>query len=357
MKKGISMAASEATVRVESNGHSFSLPTLAFQGSPSTLCKGCGHNSITSYVIEACKAVGVNPYNTVKLSGIGCSSKTPAYFLQYSHGFNALHGRMPSVATGALVANNKLLAIGISGDGDTANIGMGQFKHVCRRNLAIVYVIEDNGCYGLTKGQFSATADRHARLRRETGEENNVAPFDLCLEAIVGGATFVARSFAGDKKQLVPLMKAALRHKGTAVLDVISPCVTFNDFASSTKSWEWAREHEEPLHEVGFVPRLPEIEVEQKAGEATRVRLHDGSWITLRALSHGDHDVRDKVSAMKLIQDSDERNEFITGLLYVAPDRADFVSAQNMVETPLVQLPQEALRPGREVLASIMETV
>lgn len=351
------MAVSEATISVQSNGRTFTLPTLAFQGSPSTLCKGCGHNSITSYIIDACKSVGVDPYTTVKFSGIGCSSKTPAYFLQYSHGFNALHGRMPSVATGALVANKDLLAIGVSGDGDTANIGMGQFKHVCRRNLPLVYIIEDNGCYGLTKGQFSATADRHARLRRETGEENNIAPFDLCLEAIAAGATFVARSFAGDKKQLVPLVKAALKHKGLAVLDVISPCVTFNDFASSTKSWEWARDHEEPLQEVGFVPRLPEIEVEQKAGESTRVRLHDGSWITLRALSHTEHNVRDKGSAIKLILDSDERNEFITGLLYVAPERTDFVTAQNMVETPLVKLGQDVLRPGPEVLASIMETV
>src|SRR6516225_490823 len=242
----------EATISVQSNGHTLMLPTLAFQGLPSTLCKGCGHNSITSYLIEACKSIGVNPYNTIKLSGIGCSSKTPAYLLQASHGFNALHGRMPSVATGALVANAKLICIGISGDGDTANIGMGQFKHICRRNLQIVYVIEDNGCYGLTKGQFSATADRHAHLRRETGEENTVPPFDLCVEAIAAGATFVARSFAGDKKQVVPLLKGALRHRGTAVLDIVSPCVTFNDFSSSTKSWEWAKAHEEPLQEVGF---------------------------------------------------------------------------------------------------------
>src|SRR4051794_23341104 len=208
------MASSDAMVLVESNGHSFSLPTLAYQGSPSTLCKGCGHNSITSALIDACKAVGVNPYTTIKLSGIGCSSKTPAYFLNYSHGFNALHGRMPSVATGALVANRELLGLGISGDGDTANIGIGQFKHACRRNLSLVYVIENNGCYGLTKGQFSATADMHARLRRETGEENPTSPFDLCLEAIAAGATFIARSFAGDKKQLVPLLKAALNHHG-----------------------------------------------------------------------------------------------------------------------------------------------
>ena len=318
--------ASDTMIQIQSNGHTFALPTVAFQGLPSTLCKGCGHNSITSYLIEACKSTGVNPYATVKLSGIGCSSKTPAYFLQYSHGFNALHGRMPSVATGAMVANSKLVCIGVSGDGDTANIGMGQFKHVCRRNLQIVYIIENNGCYGLTKGQFSATADLNQHLRRPTGETNDLPPFDLCAEAIVGGATFVARSFAGDKKQMVPMLKAALMHKGTAVLDIISPCVTFNDFDGSTKSWDWAKEHEEPLHELGFVPRLPEIEVEQKAGQATRVQLHDGSWITLKALHHEEHDVTDKVSAMRLLEESQLKGEFLTGLIYVNSKRRDFVT-------------------------------
>lgn len=349
--------ASEATVLIQSNGHSFSLPTLAFQGLPSTLCKGCGHNSITSYLIEACKAVGVNPYTTVKFSGIGCSSKTPAYFLQYSHGFNALHGRMPSVATGAALANSKLRSIGISGDGDTANIGIGQFKHVCRRNLPLVYIVEDNGCYGLTKGQFSATADLNAHLRRETGEQNNIPPFDLCLEAITAGATFVARSFAGDKKQLVPLLKAALNHRGLAFLDIISPCVTFNDFASSTKGWEWARDNEAPLQEVGFVPRLPEIEVEQKEGESTRVQLHDGSWIVLRALRHDEHKVTDRNSAVRLLLDGNEKGEFLTGLVYLAPEKKDFVTMQEMTDTPLVHLPDDVLRPSREKLAEIMATV
>src|SRR3954447_18443464 len=249
------MARDDATILVESPGRTASLPTLAFQGLPSTLCKGCGHNSITSALIDACKAVGLDPYYTIKMSGIGCSSKTPAYFLQYSHGFNTLHGRMPSVAAGALLANRLLTCIGVSGDGDTANIGFGQFKHACRRNLPIAYVIEDNGCYGLTKGQFSATSDLHAHLRREAGEENATPPFDLCLEAIAAGATYVARSFAGDRKQLLPLLKGALRHGGTAVLDIISPCVTFNDFSSSTKSWDWAKSHEEPIQEIGFVPR------------------------------------------------------------------------------------------------------
>jgi 2-oxoglutarate ferredoxin oxidoreductase subunit beta len=349
--------ASEATVLVDDGVRSFSLPTVAFQGLPSTLCKGCGHNSITSHLIEACKAVGVNPYSTVKFSGIGCSSKTPAYFLQASHGFNALHGRMPSVATGAVLANKQLLAIGISGDGDSANIGIGQFKHVCRRNVPLVYIIEDNGCYGLTKGQFSATSDLNAHLRRETGEENTVPPFDLCVEAIVGGASFVARSFAGDKKQLVPLLKAALKHRGTSVLVVISPCVTFNDFSTSTKSWDWARDHERPLQELGFVPRLPEIEIEQKEGETTRVRLHDGSHIILRALRHGEHKVTDRVSAVRLLSESNDRNEFLTGLIYLDPQRPEFVEMQDMVDTPLAQLPDEALRPSRETLASILTTI
>jgi 2-oxoglutarate/2-oxoacid ferredoxin oxidoreductase subunit beta len=234
---------------------------------------------------------------------------------------------------------------------------MGQFKHACRRNLALLYVIENNGCYGLTKGQFSATADLHAHLRREAGEENTTPPFDLCMEAVAAGASFVARSFAGDKKQLVPLLKAALRHKGLAVLDVISPCVTFNDFSSSTKGWEWSREHEEPLHEVGFVRRLPEIEVEQEPGRSTRVQLHDGSWIVLRALSHAEHKVTDRVSAMRLLGESQARDEFLTGLIYLSPERPNFTDMQNMTETPLSQLPDSALRPSRETLDAIMATI
>lgn len=349
------MSQTEASIQVRSNCHILNLPPIAFQGSPSTLCKGCGHNSITSRLIEAARSVNLNPYMTVKLSGIGCSSKTPAYFLNYSHGFNALHGRMPSVATGALLANEQLTAIGISGDGDTANIGLGQFKHTCRRNLPIVYIVENNGCYGLTKGQFSATADRNAPLRRASGERNPVAPFDLCLEAVVAGASFVARSFAGDKKQLVPLLQAALAHRGTAVLDVISPCVTFNDFPESTKSWSWGREHESPLQELGFVSHMAEIEVEQVAGETSQVQLHDGSWITLRALRDQDHDVSSRQSATDLILRSQAQGEFLTGLLYADPnERPDFITDLGMVETPLAHLPDEALRPGPEVLAEAL---
>ena len=345
------------TIRIDANGHSFSLPVVAFQGAPSTLCKGCGHNSITSALIEACKSMGVNPYNTIKLSGIGCSSKTPAYFLQYSHGFNALHGRMPSVATGAVLANHKLVCIGISGDGDTANIGLGQFKHVCRRNMPLIYIVENNGCYGLTKGQFSATADLHAHLRRETGEENLTPPFDLCLEAIASGATYVARSFAGDRKQLIPLLKGALHHDGTAFLDIISPCVTFNDFPSSTKSWDWAKEHEEPLHEIGFVRRLDEIQVEQKEGETTHVEMHDGSVITLRALRHGEHRVTERAAAMDLLVRSYEQGEFLTGLMYANVNRPNFVAQQHLVPTPLAHLSDAELRPNAEALADALASL
>lgn len=348
------MAAESLLEVLSLEGGSLSLPATAFTGSSSTLCKGCGHNSITSALIDACKSMKVNPYSTIKISGIGCSSKTPAYFLQASHGFNALHGRMPSVATGALLANRNLLCIGVSGDGDTANIGLGQFKHVCRRNLQVVYLIENNGCYGLTKGQFSATADFHAKLRRETGEENRSQPFDLCLEAIAAGATFVARSFAGDRKQLLALLKGALAHKGTSILDIISPCVTFNDFPSSTKSWEWAKDHEEPLQELGFVPRLPEISIEQKEGKAMEVRLHDGSVITLRAVSHGEHDVRSKASAYALLANSHSEEELITGLIYVDPDRTSFTESLETVPRALASLSDSELRPPKSALEAIM---
>jgi len=223
--------------------------------------------------------------------------------------------------------------------------------------VPMVYIVEDNGCYGLTKGQFSATADLNSHLRRATGEANTVPPFDLCMEALVGGASFVARSFAGDKKQLVPLLKAALKHKGTALLDIVSPCVTFNDFDGSTKSWDWAKEHEEPLQEVGFVPRLPEIEVEQKAGQSTRVQLHDGSWITLRALHHDEHNVTDRGSALQLLEKSRHRDELLTGLIYLDAKRPDFITNLNVTDTPLALLKDESLRPRPEVLAKIMETI
>lgn len=346
---------SQTTITVDHKGHPLEVPAQAFQGSPSTLCKGCGHNSITSALIDACKSIGVNPYETIKLSGIGCSSKTPAYFLGYSHGFNTLHGRMPSVATGAALANHFLRVVGISGDGDTANIGLGQFKHVCRRNLRMLYLVENNGCYGLTKGQFSATANLGAHLRREGGETNQTAPLDLCAEAILGGATFVARSFAGDRKQLTTLLKAALLHNGLSFLDVISPCVTFNDFPGSTKSWQWSKEHEEPLHEIGLVRHFPEIEVEQHEGFTSEVTLHDGTILTLRPLTQNSHDVRDRSSAISLLLDANP-NEFLTGLFYVSTDRPDFTSLLELADQPLATLDEAQLRPSRAVFESILET-
>jgi 2-oxoglutarate ferredoxin oxidoreductase subunit beta len=275
--------------------------------------------------------------------------------LQYSHGFNTLHGRMPSVATGALVANHRLKVIGISGDGDTANIGLGQFKHACRRNVPMVYIVEDNGCYGLTKGQFSATADQGARLRREGGEVNPSAPFDLCLEAIASGASFVARSFAGDRKQLVPLLQAAIAHNGTAFIDVISPCVTFNDFPTSHKGWDWAKEHERPMQEVGFVRRLDEITAEQIPGERTSVTLHDGSAITLRPLADDHHDVSDRAAAIAALLEGEASGDFVTGLFYLNPQAPTLLDGQNLVDTPLSRLDDAALRPGPEVLEALMD--
>jgi 2-oxoglutarate ferredoxin oxidoreductase subunit beta len=323
-----------------------------YRGLPSTLCNGCGHDAITSQLIKAFFDLGVDPYDVVKLSGIGCSSKTPAYFLSRSHGLNAVHGRMPSVATGAILANQTLLGVGVSGDGDTASIGAGQFVHLLRRNLPFVYIVENNGVYGLTKGQFSATADLGSKLK--TGVVNDLPAVDLCTMGIELGATYVARSFAGDPKQLVPLLKGALAHRGTALLDVISPCVTFNNHPGSTKSYTWGKEHEELLHEVGFVPYFENIEVDYQEGEAVDVELHDGSHILLKKL-HRDYDPTDKNQALDVLRDAAE-NQFLTGLFYVETGRPTFVDLLNLVEEPLATLPMERIRPSREALGSIMET-
>ncbi|HYM12033.1 MAG TPA: thiamine pyrophosphate-dependent enzyme, partial [Bryobacterales bacterium] len=258
------------------------LEVTGYKGNKTTLCAGCGHNAISERIIEACFEMGVAPWRVVKLSGIGCSSKSPAYFLGMAHGFNAVHGRMPSVATGAMLANRNLLALGVSGDGDTASIGIGQFVHLMRRNLPIIYIIEDNGCYGLTKGQFSATADVGSKLK--TGVINDLPPVDTCALAIELGATFVGRSFSGDKKQLSALLHAAISHRGTVMLDVISPCVTFNDHEGSTKSYSYMRDHEDPLHEIDFVPFFEEIDIEMDPGTTRDVTLHDGSHIRLKKL-------------------------------------------------------------------------
>ena len=258
------------------------LENIAYKGSKTTLCAGCGHNSISERIIDAFYEMGVEPSRVVKLSGIGCSSKSPAYFLGTSHGFNAVHGRMPSVGTGAMLANGKLIAIGISGDGDTGAIGIGQFVHLMRRNLPIIYIIEDNGCYGLTKGQFSPTADLGSKLK--TGVVNDLPPIDTCALAVELGATFVARSFSGDKKQLLSLLKAALAHRGTVMLDVISPCVTFNDHEGSTKSYAYVKDHDDPLEEVSFVPFFEDISVDYAPGSTQEVTMHDGSKLFLKKL-------------------------------------------------------------------------
>src|SRR3954469_15814802 len=259
------------------------LELATYRGSKTTLCAGCGHNAISERIIDAFYELGTDPKRVIKLSGIGCSSKTPAYFLGGSHGFNAVHGRMPSVATGALLANASLQGIGVSGDGDTGAIGIGQFVHLMRRNLPLVYIIEDNGCYGLTKGQFSPTADVGSTLK--TGVVNDLTPIDTCALAIELGASFVARSFSGDKKQLLSILKASLSHRGTALIDVISPCVTFNDHEGSTKSYAYVKDHDEPVSDVGFVPYFEEVNVEYDPGTTTQVTLHNGSKIVLTKMA------------------------------------------------------------------------
>src|SRR3954453_18721343 len=277
------------------------LEVLNYKGSKTTLCAGCGHNSISERIVEAFYDLGVEPYRVAKFSGIGCSSKSPAYFLGLSHGFNGVHGRMPSIATGAILANRNILGIGVTGDGDTALIGIGQFMHLLRRNLPLIYVIEDNGVYGLTKGQFSATADLGSKLK--TGVINDLPPIDTCALAIQLGATFVARSFSGDKKQLLNLLKAGIAHRGTVMIDVISPCVTFNDHEGSTKSYKYSKDHEEPVQEVGFVPSFENIDVGYDPGTTASVRMHDGSQLRLRKLDR-DYDATDRVGALKLLAES-----------------------------------------------------
>ena len=327
------------------------LTVLDYRGGRSTLCAGCGHNAISERIIDACYDMGVEPENMVKLSGIGCSSKSPAYFVNRSHGFNAVHGRMPSIATGVALANKKLMLLGISGDGDTASIGIGQFVHLMRRNLPVIYIIEDNGVYGLTKGQFSATADVGAKLK--TGVINDLPPIDTCALAIQLGATFVARSFSGDKKQLLAILKAAIAHSGTAMVDVISPCVTFNDHEGSTKSYKYLKDHDEPVHEVGFVPRFENIDVDYDPGTTASVRMHDGSYLRLRKLDR-DYDATDRVNAIKVLAETPE-TETLTGVLYVNPQAPTFMDVLNLVDEPLAQVPEAVLRPSRQVLEQVME--
>lgn len=330
------------------------LELAPYRGGKTTLCAGCGHNAISERIIEAFFEMGVDPRQVIKLSGIGCSSKSPAYFLGGSHGFNSVHGRMPSVGTGAVLANRKLIAIGVSGDGDTGAIGIGQFVHLMRRNVPLVYIIEDNGCYGLTKGQFSPTANVGSTLKN--GIVNDIDPIDTCMLAIQLGASFVARSFSGDKKQLLSVLKASLSHRGTCMIDVLSPCVTFNDHEGSTKSYAYVKEHDEVMGDVSFVPYFDEIDVDYDAGTTTAVTLHDGSHLYLKKVAD-EYNPTDRMAAMRLLHETAQRGEFATGILYVEPDKADFVSQLNLVDEPLAALPLSKVRPGPEVLDQLMESL
>ena len=336
--------------RLKSNR--INLAVKDYRGMPSTLCSGCGHDAITSQIVKAFYRLGVNPYQVVKMSGIGCSSKTPAYFLSKAQGFNSVHGRMPSVATGVLLGNRRLVCIGVSGDGDTASIGLGQFCHLLRRNVPMIYIIENNGVYGLTKGQFSATADRGAKLK--SGVVNELPAIDCCSLAIEMGCSYVARSFAGDPKQVVTLLQGAISHGGTAVLDIISPCVTFNNRPDSTKSYPWAKQHEELLHNVDFVPFFEQLEtIEYEEGEVREVEMRDGSLLRLRKLDR-DYDPRSQHQAQQLLQSVQESGELLTGLIYINPESDDFLQILDLVDQPLAQLPLDQLRPGPESLDTIM---
>jgi len=323
-----------------------------YRGLPSTLCQGCGHNSITNQIITACYDLDIIPEEIMKFSGIGCSSKSPAYFLNRSFGFNGLHGRMSSLATGALFADASLRAIGISGDGDTASIGMGGFKHMVRRNSPIVYVIENNGVYGLTKGQFSATAEVGLNLRHQG--TNKYMPVDICMEALTSNATFVARSFAGDAKQVKELLKAALNHHGVAVLDIISPCVTFNNQEDAIHSYTWGKDHEAPLHEISFIPALDEIELkgEFAEGAVREVSMHDGSIVLLKKLDK-DYDPTSRANAFEMLESTQLNNWLVTGLLYIDESKPTLTETFNLVKTPLNRLSDADLRPARETIEKI----
>ena len=330
------------------------LPVLEYRGGKTTLCAGCGHNAISERIIDAMYEMGVQPERLMKLSGIGCSSKSPAYFMSRSHSFNSVHGRMPSVSTGAILGNHQMVALGVSGDGDTASIGMGQFVHLLRRNLPMIYIIENNGVYGLTKGQFSATADIGSKLK--TGVINDLPPIDTCTLAIQLGATFVGRSFSGDKKQLLTMLKAAIAHKGTVMLDVISPCVTFNDHEGSTKSYKFMQEHDEPINELGFVSSFDDIEVEYDPGTTLDVKMHDGSHLRLRKIKE-DYDPSNRIGAVKTLMDAHEKGEVLTGVFYVDTQKPTFTDLLNLVDQPLSSLPESVTRPPKSVLDKVMASL
>jgi 2-oxoglutarate ferredoxin oxidoreductase subunit beta len=321
-----------------------------YEGKISTLCAGCGHDSISAAIIQACWELDIEPHRVAKLSGIGCSSKTPDYFLGNSHGFNTVHGRMPSVLTGANLANRDLIYLGVSGDGDSASIGIGQFAHVMRRGVNMAYIVENNGVYGLTKGQFSATADQGSKSKR--GVVNTDSPIDMVSVALQLGATFVARGFSGDKPQLVPLIKAAIAHPGAAFIDVISPCVAFNNHAGSTRSYDFVREHNEAVNRLDFWPSREAITAEYAEGEVIDVAQHDGSVLRLRKLA-ADHDPTDRVGALNLVQSRSAQGELVTGLLFVDPDPEDLHRHLGTVERPLASLGTRELCPGQAALDRI----
>jgi 2-oxoglutarate ferredoxin oxidoreductase subunit beta len=321
-----------------------------YEGAVSTLCAGCGHDSISSAIIQAFFEMDVAPHRVAKLSGIGCSSKTPTYFLGNSHGFNSVHGRMPSVLTGAALANKDLIYLGVSGDGDSASIGLGQFAHVLRRGVNMVYIVENNGVYGLTKGQFSATADKGSKSKR--GAANSDEPIDLVLMAMALGASFIARGFSGDKGQLVPLIKAAVAHRGAAFIDVISPCVAFNNHPGSTKSYDYVREHNDAVNRLDFWPSREEITTEIAPGATRTVVLHDGGTVRLHKTAD-DYDATDKVAAMAYLESHRARGEVVTGLLYVKPDSTDMHDALETVGAPLNSLNDSDLVPGSAALAAL----
>jgi len=334
------------------NTNRLGLTKADYEGAKTTLCPGCGHNAITASIIQAAWESALDPHQVAKLSGIGCSSKTPAYFLGRTHGFNSVHGRMPSIATGVHAANHDLKLIGVSGDGDTASIGFGQFAHLVRRNVPVVYIIENNGVYGLTKGQFSATADVGSTTKG--GKANELEPIDCCAIALELGCGFVARSFSGDSKQLRALLKAAFAHEGTAVLDVISPCVTFADHEGSTKSYAHVKEHDAPLHGIDFVPYFEDILVDYEPGTVREVKMPDGSTLVLQKLDH-DYDATDRDAAFAALRRAKRERKLVTGLLYVDPNQQPFSEDLEMVSEPLASLPLERVRPPKSVLDAVME--
>src|SRR5581483_4948321 len=321
-----------------------------YEGAVSTLCAGCGHDSISAAIIQACWELDIEPHRVAKLSGIGCSSKTPDYFLGQSHGFNTVHGRMPSVLTGANLANRELIYLGVSGDGDSASIGIGQFVHAIRRGVNMTYIVENNGVYGLTKGQFSATADLGSQSKK--GVTNTDSPLDMVGLALQLGARFVGRGFSGDKKQLVPIIKAAIKHRGAAFIDVVSPCVAFNNHAGSTKSYEYVREHNEAANRLDFIDVRAEIVVDYAEGELVDVTQHDGSVLRLRKLA-ASYDPHDRVAAMNYLHERQAKGEVVTGLLYVDPDAQDLHEHFKTTPAPLNRLAAADLSPGSAALAKI----